>query len=129
MKEYLALRKGINAARIITSTGFGIASEAKTVSEQIARTIPGQKEVIIVSSQWYFWAARSFWRKYTRRDNLAASIVPLRNTGGWRTVVMYFAYAVIVRIFFAVGLSGVIEKMMNKLQAGRSEGFQFNGCA
>jgi len=129
MKECL-VRKGIRATRIITSTGFGIASEAKAVSEQIVRSIPNHSnEVIIISSRWYFWAAGPFWHKYARRNNLVVSMARVRNTGGWRTVVIYLAYAIIVRTFFALGLSGVIEKIMNKFQAGRSEGFQFNGCA
>lgn len=133
MEEFL-VTESIRPEQIMRGKGFGIFSEANDVSRRIANIVETprtHKRMILVSSDWYFWAALPVWRYFASYlyDAASLTLIRIRKTGGWRTWLMYLAYGVVIRVFFLLGLHRTIKDIMNRAQASRKQGFRFRGCA
>lgn len=124
MKEWL-LRHG--AVDALFNSGTGTFSEARETLKDIAIR-PGVN-IVVVSSDWWLWSGAPIWRRFGRPYGRKVETLAVRGTGGWRTRLVYAAYAAVVRASFLLGCSPFVEKHLNRMQAKRLEGFTWNGCA
>jgi hypothetical protein len=127
MRSYL-VERGVIADNILLGNGLGIADDSKNVVHEIAQQVQADK-IIVVSSDWYLWAALPFWRLRAKTHNITLGVITVPGTGGWRTWLTYLAYGTIIRISFVFGLRMSLERALLHIQNKRRSGFQWNGCA
>lgn len=127
MKEWLAEHGAIAKHRIMLNEGTGTFSEARESTRMLAAPA-GSKKAIVISSNWWLWSGKTIWRRFARKHGLPVEFVAVRHSGGWRTHLIYMAYAAIVHASFALGFSDLVEKHLNKMQEKRLEGFTWDGC-
>lgn len=128
MREYL-ISEGVLESRIFGGEGVGIFSEARNVVADIKKRFPDCKKFVVVSSDWYFIPGWKIWNHFASESGLEIETVEVENTGGAKTRAFYLFYGILVWLSFIFRLSGLMEKFMTKLHAGRKESFKFDGCA
>lgn len=123
MRNRLILR-GIPSFKISKLLeGVGTFSEARA-----ACSILKNEEVVVVSSSWYLFAGKKVWQRRALENNIKISFVAVPKTGGWRTVITYFVYGIVIRSVIVTGFEKSFEETMTASQSKRLEGFTFNGC-
>lgn len=128
MQNYLK-DSGVSEDRIAIGRGVGMFSEARNVTRMISDLTGGKKRIAVVSSDWYFWPGAPIWKKFAKERGLEIDIHCVRGTGGWRTKMTYLIYSMLVRASLLFGCANRLERIMLRLQSGRTEGFTFNGCS
>ena len=126
-RQYL-VDHGVPTEKIYTGEGVGTFSEARTVTSDAWRRHGPEHQMIVVSSDWYFWAGAMIWRKFAREYHLSLTLHRVKYTGGIKTKMIYFALACVIGIFFAVRKESVIEEKLTQMQMKRKEGFTMDGC-
>jgi len=130
MREYLFKNYYIHLiyTRVHIGEGVGIFSESRNVTHDVRKLIHDASKIIVVSSNWYFWAGAPLWKKFGQENGLEVQILPIYGTGGWKTKLIYAVYGLIVRASLIFGFSSLVEKQLTKMQLSRKEGFTFDGC-
>lgn len=115
--------------------GVGIFSEARFVTESAAKQ--GNVELIIVSSDWYFWPGKLIWEEFAAENKVPIHFVMVRDTGGLQTKLFYAAYGLIAHLaylatidfgLFRIRCDRLLEYCLNALQSGRKDGFTTDLC-
>lgn len=124
MKNWLESRKFPEKSISLLKGAVGTFSEARISCELLKH----EGEIVVISSRWYLFSGGLIWQKYGRDNGVSVSFVSVPNTGGWRTILTYIIFGLIVRLSATLGLERVLEEYITASQDRRREGFTFNGC-
>jgi hypothetical protein len=128
MKKEL-IRCGVDPERIDIGPGNGIPSEAREVCEFITVCYRSEKNITIVSSDWYFEPGLTAWSREAKRVGLAVDYLAIRGTGGEKTRRFYRRYGYITRWARNLGAYWALAGLLNLYQKRRAvNGFQWDGC-
>lgn len=111
----------------LVRNNVGTFSEARAITLSAAEL--GRDELVLVSSDWYLFAACAVWRRRARERNLRVTFIPVINTGGLRTWSLYIVIGLVIRAALLIGLERPLERFFTAMQSKRKKGFTLNGCA
>lgn len=118
-----------NHKKPVISKGNGIFSEAKATTEYVAKM--ENIRLHIVSSNWYFWPGQLIWEDFAQNNHVDIDFVPIKGAVGVKTRIVYSGYALaanIAHLLWWLGARRAMEWLMNRIQAGRKNGFTSKGC-
>lgn len=130
MREWL-IREGIPQEDIACAVGgTGSLAEPAVAIATLQQRFPAARELTVISSDWQLWIGRPFWERTAKQHSLRVRYLGLTWTGGWRTHLVYAAYALLIRIALPTRFWPLLEQFLtSRVYKPRKQGFKLNGCA